>query len=112
MKDDILQAFHLLDIRVGTILEAKPFAGAKKPAIQLWIDFGDLGIRKSSAQITDHYQPESLEGQQVLALINLPPRQIGTFMSECLVLGLQQAPGTPVILIQPEQPAPNGWKLA
>lgn len=112
MNSEVLTAFHQLDIRVGTILEARTFEGARQPAIQLWIDFGPMGIKKSSAQITNFYSPETLVGQQVLALINLPPRQIANFMSECLVLGLQETKGSSVILIQPERPAPNGWKLA
>lgn len=112
MNSEVLSAFHQLDIRVGTIVEARAFEGARQPALQLWIDFGPLGIKKSSAQITDFYHPDTLVGQQVLALINLPPRQIANFRSECLVLGLQETQGAPVILIQPERLTPKGWKLA
>ncbi len=112
MNQDLLTAFHQLDIRVGTVIEAKPFPEALKPAIKLWIDFGPQGVRKSSAQITERYTPEDLVGKQVLALLSITPRQIGNFMSECLVLGLQEESLKTVVLIQPEQQTPNGWKLA
>jgi len=104
--DDFLK----LDIRVGTILNAKVFEKAKRPAYQLEVDLGDeIGIRKSSAQITDHYTPEQLVGKQVLAVVNFPPRQIANFMSEVLVLGTYSEGG--VILITPDKPAQNGDKL-
>ncbi len=102
--------FSKLDIRVGTVREAKPFPKARRPAYQLTIDFGgEIGIKRSSAQITEHYRPEELVGLQVLAVVNFPPRQIADFMSEVLVLGTYSAGG--VILITPQQPAANGDKL-
>ena len=104
--DDFLK----LDIRVGTILEAKPFEKARKPAYQLKVDFGEeIGVKRSSAQITDRYSPEGLVGKQVMAVVNFPPRQIADFMSEVLVLGTYSEGG--VILITPDQPAKNGDKL-
>ena len=104
--DDFLK----LDIRVGTILEAKPFEKARKPAYQLKVDLGDeIGVKRSSAQITDRYTPEELVGKQVMAVVNFPPRQIADFMSEVLVLGTYSEGG--VILITPDQPAKNGDKL-
>ena len=102
--------FMKLDIRVGTILSAKVFAKAKKPAYQLEVDFGgEIGIKKSSAQITDHYTPDGLVGKQVLAVVNFPPRQIADFMSEVLVLGTYSEGG--VVLITPDKEANNGDKL-
>ena len=102
--------FMKLDIRVGTILTADPFPKARKPAYQLTVDFGEeLGVKKTSAQITDHYQPEDLIGKQVLAVVNFPPRQIANFMSEVLVLGTYSDGG--VILITPDKKAKNGDKL-
>lgn len=102
--------FSKLDIRVGTVREAKPFPKARRPAYQLTIDFGEeIGIKRSSAQITEHYCPEELVGLQVLAVVNFPPRQIADFMSEVLVLGTYSEGG--VILITPQQPAANGDKL-
>ena len=104
--DDFLK----LDIRVGTVLEVKPFPKAKKPAYQLTLDFGDeIGIKRSSAQITDHYAMEELTGKQILAVVNFPPRQIANFISEVLVLGTYSEGG--VILITPDKPAKNGDKL-
>ncbi|MEI6099459.1 MAG: tRNA-binding protein [Alphaproteobacteria bacterium] len=103
--------FTRLDIRVGTITRAEPFPQARKPAFKLWIDFGEgLGEKRSSAQITRHYTPAALIGRQVVAVVNFPPRQIGSVMSEVLVLGLPDATGE-VILITPDQPAPNGGRL-
>ena len=102
--------FMKLDIRVGTVTEAKVFEKARKPAYQLLVDFGsELGIRKSSAQITDCYTPEELVGKQVLAVVNFPPRQIANFMSEVLVLGTYSEGG--VVLITPDRPVTNGDKL-
>ena len=103
--------FERVDIRVGTIVEARPFEGARKPALQLWIDFGgDLGVRKSSAQLTVHYTAESLVGRQVAAVINFPPRQIGKFMSQVLTLGFPAEDGS-VVLVVPDKSVPNGGKL-
>ena len=101
--------FIKLDIRAGTIVSAKAFEKAKKPAYQLQIDFGELGIKKSSAQITEQYSTDELIGKQVLAVVNFPPRQIADFMSEVLVLGTYSEGG--VILITPDKPAGNGDKL-
>ena len=101
--------FMKLDIRVGTIISAQNFDKAKKPAYQLEIDFGALGIKKSSAQITDYYTAEKLVGKQILAVVNFPPRQIANFMSEVLVLGTYSDGG--VVLITPERPVDNGDKL-
>lgn len=104
--DDFLK----LDIRVGTIVEAKVFQKARKPAYQLKVDLGkEIGIKKSSAQITQIYQPEELVGKQVLAVVNFPPRQIADFMSEILVLGTYSKQG--VVLIQPDKTVENGDKL-
>ena len=103
--------FAKLDIRVGTITRAEPFPEARKPAFKLWIDFGgDLGEKRSSAQITRHYTPDALLGRQVLAVVNFPPRQIGKVLSEVLVLGVPDAEGQ-VILVTPDQPAPVGGRL-
>ena len=112
MSDTIsFDDFARVDIRVGTVTHAEPFPEAKKPAIKLWVDYGtEIGVKKSSAQITTHYTPEVLIGRQVLAVVNFPPRQIGPFMSEALVLGLHDAGGR-IVLIAPDQPVPNGEKL-
>ncbi len=103
--------FEKLDIRVGTIIDAKPFPEAHKPALKLWIDFGPaLGVRRSSAQIVAHYAPETLIGRQVCAVVNFPPRQIGPFRSEVLTLGMPDAAGE-VVLIVPDQAVPNWGRL-
>ena len=103
--------FAKVDIRVGRITRAEPFPEARKPAIKLWVDFGpDIGEKRSSAQITRHYAPDTLIGQQVIAVVNFPPRQIGKVMSEVLVLGLPDATGE-VVLIGPGQTVPDGGKL-
>ena len=103
--------FLKVDIRVGRITRAEPYPEAKRPAIKLWIDFGpELGERKSSAQITAHYAPETLVGRQVMAVVNFPPRQIGKFVSEVLVLGLPDASGQ-IVLIAPDQTVPQGGRM-
>jgi tRNA-binding protein len=103
--------FQRVDIRLGTILTAEPFPQARKPAFKLTIDFGpEIGVKKSSAQITKLYTPETLIGRQVAAVVNFPSRQIGPFMSEVLTLGFPDEAGE-VVLVGPSQPAPNGGRL-
>ena len=112
MSDLSWKEFERVDLRVGTIVSAEYFEEAIKPAIKLMIDFGDqLGVKKSSAQITDHYNPKQLVGKQVAAVINFPKKQIGPLMSECLVTGFTQDDGS-VILAVPDLKAKNGTKLA
>ena len=103
--------FARVDIRAGTIIRAEPYPEARVPAIKLWIDFGpEIGEKRSSAQITRHYEPAELVGQQVLAVVNFPPRQIGKVMSEVLVLGLPDDSGN-VVLIRPDKPVPDGGRM-
>ena len=103
--------FQKIDVRIGTIVEAQPFPEARRPAIKLWVDLGaEIGVKKSSAQITKHYDPDHLVGKQVAAVVNFPPRQIGKFMSEILVLGFPDAEGE-VVLVTADLPVPNGGRL-
>ena len=105
--DDFLN----VDIRVGTITRAEPFRQARKPAIKLWVDFGaEIGEKKSSAQITVHYDADQLIGKQVMAVVNFPPRQIGPFLSEVLVLGVSDENGD-IVLISPDRGVPNGGRM-
>ncbi|MGK0266171.1 MAG: tRNA-binding protein [Maricaulis sp.] len=107
-----IEDFLKLDIRIGTVVRAADFPEARKPAIQLWIDFGgELGEKRSSAQITAHYTPESLVGKQVLAVVNFPPRQIGPMRSEVLTLGVSDGKGE-IVLMAPDQVVPNGSRLS
>ncbi|MBY5986375.1 MULTISPECIES: tRNA-binding protein [Roseovarius] len=112
MADEItFDDFLKVDIRVGRITRAEPFPEARKPAIKLWVDFGEeLGEKKSSAQITKHYDPEGLVGKQVMAVVNFPPRQIGPVMSEVLVLGVSDEEGG-IVLLSPDLEVPVGGRM-
>ena len=103
--------FMAVDVRVGMVVKAEPYPEARKPAIKIWVDFGDeLGVKKTSAQVTVHYTPEGLIGRQVMAVVNFPPRQIGKFMSEVLVLGYPDADGA-IVLATPDKDVPNGRRM-
>jgi len=111
MSEISFDDFMKVDVRVGVIVKAEPYPEARKPAIKLWVDFGpELGERKSSAQITKHYTPEDLPGKKVMAVVNFPPRQIGKFMSEILVLGVPDGEGE-VVLLTPDKDVPIGGRL-
>lgn len=111
MSEISFDDFLKVDIRVGVITRAEPYPEARKPAIKLWVDFGEeLGEKKSSAQITVHYAPEDLIGRRVMAVVNFPPRQIGKFMSEILVLGVPDEAGE-VVLLRPDLDVPVGGRL-
>ncbi len=106
------EQFFAAEIRAGTVIEAAPFPEAHKPAIKLVVDFGrEIGRKKSSAQITDHYTPDTLVGRKVMAVVNFAPRQIGPFMSEVLVLGFPDAEGK-IVLVEPRGDVPDGARLA
>ena len=106
------ESFLALDIRAGTVQRAEPFPEARRPANKMWVDFGpEIGVRKSSAQITERYTPEGLVGATVMAVVNFAPRQIGPFMSEVLVLGFPDEEGA-IVLAKPEAAVPDGAKLA
>jgi len=102
--------FEKVEIRVGTVTDAKPFPQARRPAYRLWIDFGPFGVKRSSAQITTHYRPGDLIGRRVIAVVNFPPKQIGPFVSEVLVLGAYDDAGD-VILLNPDKPVAPGSRI-
>lgn len=110
MSDRAVEAFGLLDLRVGRITRAEPNTGARKPSYRLWVDFGEAGERTSSAQLTDVYNAEELVGRQVIAAVNLGSRRIAGFVSEVLVLGVPNEAGQ-VVLLQPERPVPLGGRV-
>ena len=102
--------FEQVDMRVGVVVDARPFPEARRPALKLWIDFGPLGVRRSSVQITERYAPEELVGRRVIAVVNFPPKQIGPFVSEVLVLGAYDEQGQ-VILLRPDFDVTPGSKI-
>jgi tRNA-binding protein len=102
--------FERVDMRVGLVVDAQPFPEARRPAYRLWVDFGDLGVKRSSAQITRHYAPTDLVGRRVVAVVNFPPKQIGPFVSEVLVLGAYDERGE-VVLLRPDAEVPLGAKI-
>ena len=112
MSDTIsFDDFLKVDIRAGRVIDAQPFPEARKPAFKLWVDFGpEIGVKKTSAQITEHYTPEDLTGRMVMAVVNFPPRQIGPFMSEVLTLGVADAEGR-VVLLAPDHEVPLGGRM-
>ncbi len=111
MAEITFDDFLKVDVRTGRVVKAEPFPEARKPAIKMWIDFGEeIGVRKTSAQITVHYTPEGLIGRQVMAVVNFPARQIGPFMSEVLVLGVPDAQGE-IVLVGPDQYTPAGGRM-
>ncbi len=104
------EEFERVEIRIGTIVRAEAFPEARKPAYKLWVDFGELGTKASSAQITENYRLEDLVGRQVIAVVNFPAKRIGPFLSECLVTGMQDSKGH-VVLARPERDVPDGSRL-
>ena len=112
MSEISFDDFLKVDVRKGTVVKAEPFPEARKPAIKLWVDFGkEIGVKKSSAQITKHYTETSVIGMGVMAVVNFPPRQIGKFMSEVLTLGFADDEGA-IVMFSPDKPVPNGARLA
>jgi tRNA-binding protein len=104
-------AFFAVDVRLGEVVDVKPFPEARKPAYQIWVDFGpEIGVRKTSAQVTVHYTPESLKGRKVIGWVNAPARQVGPFMSQFLLLGVTDAAGA-IVLLEPEREAPLGARM-
>ncbi|MEE4201958.1 tRNA-binding protein [Erythrobacter sp.] len=111
METIAIEDFEKVDIRAGTVTRAEPFPEAHKPALKVWVDFGNkIGVKRSSARITEHYKPEDLVGRMVMAIVNFPPRQIGPFMSEILVLGFPDIDSA-IALAAPDRDVPNGARL-